>query len=332
MKFHWPTLRKNLGLKQELENLEGVIPDYMGVYLAQLLAEYRAIALRDEKTFSQAETTLVQQIEERQKKRIATWTDMYTVELLVLRHLPIEEARLKIAAMKEQFRQIVGKAVFDSYVAGLPDLKVDANVGIVAEALSFDLYRQYALTLKRDVVRRYLSRLVLITTGVLVVPAIAFMVYIHIKGIVVEYSIPTTVLVLFAGTIGGLISLQRRLQSTPENTDPLISLFGLSNASADVMLAPLSGALFALLLYILFISGLVKGSLFPDIYVPHDYEGWKSVTYGVVSYSTGPASGMDFGKLLVWSFVAGFAERFVPDTLDRLVQRSQAAESQKNQP
>lgn len=37
---------------------------------------------------------------------------------------------------------------------------------------------------------------------------------------------------------------------------------------------------------------------------------------------TGPASGVSFALLVVWSFLAGFAERLVPDTLNRLVQKN----------
>jgi hypothetical protein len=37
---------------------------------------------------------------------------------------------------------------------------------------------------------------------------------------------------------------------------------------------------------------------------------------------TGPASGIAYSLLIIWSFLAGFAERLVPDTLNRLVQKN----------
>ena len=37
---------------------------------------------------------------------------------------------------------------------------------------------------------------------------------------------------------------------------------------------------------------------------------------------TGPSSGISYALLIVWSFLAGFAERLVPDTLNRLVQKN----------
>ena len=39
---------------------------------------------------------------------------------------------------------------------------------------------------------------------------------------------------------------------------------------------------------------------------------------------TGPTDGVSFALLIVWSFIAGFAERLVPDTLNRLVAKNEA--------
>lgn len=39
---------------------------------------------------------------------------------------------------------------------------------------------------------------------------------------------------------------------------------------------------------------------------------------------TGPRDGVAFALLMIWSFIAGFAERFVPDTLNRLVAKNEA--------
>ena len=37
-----------------------------------------------------------------------------------------------------------------------------------------------------------------------------------------------------------------------------------------------------------------------------------------------PSAASDVAKLIVWSFLAGFAERLVPDALDRIVSQSQS--------
>lgn len=39
---------------------------------------------------------------------------------------------------------------------------------------------------------------------------------------------------------------------------------------------------------------------------------------------TGPADGTSYALLIVWSFIAGFAERLVPDTLNRLVTKNES--------
>jgi hypothetical protein len=67
-------------------------------------------------------------------------------------------------------------------------------------------------------------------------------------------------------------------------------------------------------LYVLFAAGRLRGALFPEI------EG------GLLSGFATPAPGVDEAKLLAWSFVAGFAEKFVPDRLDRLNRRAGSKE------
>jgi hypothetical protein len=69
----------------------------------------------------------------------------------------------------------------------------------------------------------------------------------------------------------------------------------------------LLGAVFASVLLFTFIGGLVQGSLFPSIQVG----SWTDLNLRVP----------DWSKLLVWSFIAGFSERFVPDLLDNLIFR-----------
>lgn len=64
--------------------------------------------------------------------------------------------------------------------------------------------------------------------------------------------------VLFVGVVGGLIGLQNRLV-TLTDADLLL----LAKSTTYLLLAPLVGGFLAVLLFVLFISGLLQGDIFP---------------------------------------------------------------------
>lgn len=110
------------------------------------------------------------------------------------------------------------------------------------------------------------------------------------------------------------MSIQQRLQSGISAS--LVPHFSeISNLSLDLVVAPIQGSVFAVILYLLFISKVVTGSAFPNLQI-------SSFSFPNFVFWVGPDNSEDFSKLLVWSFIAGFAERLVPDTIKRIAARS----------
>ena len=112
------------------------------------------------------------------------------------------------------------------------------------------------------------------------------------------------------GALGVMVSLtlRRRVDET---------IFG-SKTSKILMLVYGSGAIFAILMLTLFIGGFVQGNLFPAF----SNTTWLTLNFRV----------SDWGKLVVWSFVAGFSERIMPNLFDRLVEQFQSSPLKGNRP
>lgn len=72
--------------------------------------------------------------------------------------------------------------------------------------------------------------------------------------------------------------------------------------------------------YGLFMSGLLQGELFPKFSDNID-EPYVDLYKFLVSVQ--PAENSDAAKVIVWAFVAGFSERFIPNVLDSLVSKSE---------
>lgn len=95
------------------------------------------------------------------------------------------------------------------------------------------------------------------------------------------------------GALGATLSILTRSGSLPIGMQQLTGL-------------QLCGATFALILALIFAGGFISGSLFPS-----GLDSWFGVIY----------LHEEFAKLLVWSFIAGFSERTIPEILSKFTER-----------
>jgi len=122
-------------------------------------------------------------------------------------------------------------------------------------------------------------------------------------------------LVILCGVLGGLISMLRRLQALPPGSTPLFDTIALNAGQLGIGLAPIYGGIFAMVLYLVFLSGILDTVIASTA---------GNTVFPRFSDAT-PKATSDYAKLLVWAFIAGFAEQLVPDVLNRLTARNTAA-------
>jgi hypothetical protein len=126
---------------------------------------------------------------------------------------------------------------------------------------------------------------------------------------------------VYAGVLGGLASCTLRLTEIPTNQDALRSIYALKNSQYVLFFSPLTGAVFAVVTMGLFVGQVLAGSVFPEFARSPSTDladGWQFTQWLL------PSGSDDYALLFVWCFIAGFAERFVPDTLSELIQRGKA--------
>lgn len=421
------------------------VPAHGLLYFGHLYAEYRSVK---SKITDQDSLNLLEEIGGRRAKadRPLTWNDVYSFDLELTKYLPHESLIRKAHELRSRYRSVAGHREYDAYLATKPpDLaaitlpRTMGNHGCLpsapADATSLDravesalredvkylmsrVYLEYALTPLRESIRTELTRKGVRWTLTFMVLLVAFILISLVGAAFPNYPmvytltrISTLGVVVAAGIVGGLVSMLQRIQAASSNADALHSIDSLSNGWRGIFLAPLSGAIFASLLFALFAGGILKGSVFPEIRAsaarpvndpattvwkqrpkqpesnvpgtanqrldaqpgappastpaqasspastegavdtptaqqgqspPKGAEGAQAAGAGptpagsrVVSSTgtnalpfssfltdTGPASGPDFALLIVWAFIAGFAERLVPDTLNRLVTKA----------
>jgi hypothetical protein len=135
-------------------------------------------------------------------------------------------------------------------------------------------------------------------------------------------------LIILAGMLGALFSALMRLYQVDQASlaliTPTVQELGGGYLVTYSFVPPLIGAIAAVVLYLIFVAGLMSGSLFPTISCV-DGKTCTDVTELMRFYV--PAGPQDVGKALVWAFIVGFSERLVPDLLQGLVTKEQSSDN-----
>src|SRR5262249_31910257 len=133
------------------------------------------------------------------------------------------------------------------------------------------LYLRYSIGPFGERIRDRVSKRVAIVT-LLGLGTMGVVFALNLMGVRETYSAALPV-ALFSGAMGGLLSLQQRYQSTARQGDPIENVTQLSHNWPQVFLPAINGAVFALVLYMLMLGGMLSGDIFPKFMKPDDQNG-----------------------------------------------------------
>jgi len=267
------------------------------------------------------------------------WADIVALENAIIEALPDDGFASVVALYRERYRNIVGVDCFALYEAsGPPDPKsaspalLRADVRALAERIHYQLVNDPAREKMRNRISLLLAAVMSLAAIILLQSAIVWhwpLPSINVACFKNASCVPMTPLefVAVAGLFGGFVSVQSRLQSSTD-IDPFFRRLELSSGWGSIILiSPLVGIVFAIVLYMIFVAGIVSGGpIFPTFLGPiaakhaagvAETPGWVA-SFNAFIVGSAPKDPSDWAKLAVWCFIAGFAERFVPDVLTRL--------------
>lgn len=290
-------------------------------YLLHLEAEYHAIPPEN----VGPKRDLIEKLLDaaKQKKPSLNWSQLFEIELLILDVLPSEKLLRKAWKIRERYREAAGAENFAEYNASAPPavtLKDEKELRADLEVLLQDLFWRHRLKTIWEDARKSLMKKFSAGLGAMAAVGLAatWALYWIFESPAQWKAMLTLVLVILAGAAGAFVSLLRRLDAVPSAQKRTGNLIQMEEGStALVIQSLLTGGIFALLILLMSGSGLLTGALFPEL-AAGTVLAWLAGAF---------ADSALFAKLILWAFVAGFAERLVPDLLDTLGKRQNPSES-----
>lgn len=120
------------------------------------------------------------------------------------------------------------------------------------------------------------------------------------------------ILMFISGNIGSYVGTHKNLSSLQNK-----EVVDLSSSWLSLIVPSFIGGTLALVLLLLFMSGIVAGDLFPKFVATPD------ARVGIESLFDQHGEGMkDYAKLMLWGFIAGFNQKYIVDIINSIKDRA----------
>jgi hypothetical protein len=254
------------------------------------------------------------------KRDTISWSDISLAELCLVDLLNTEaEIRAGLTGWRRRLREVAGETRYTQYLTTAPDISPGKSsiFDLRADLLEciravFYFYSAYGIAAgSRSSVTKALFRVAL----VVILSELLFSALLILRNASGGYVLPVDsgvraivqyyIAASICAVLGSVISVQRRQQDPNVDVDPL---FRYIQTTADkfsiAFVSPVFGAIFGLLAFALLQSRLLSTTL--------------------ISIGTNglPSNWSDVAGLLIFGFLAGFAEQLVPDALTRIAARA----------
>lgn len=274
----------------------------------------------------------------------ASLSQLWSMEVFILRHISATDLLRRTWIIRERFRLSAGEAVYKNYLNTLPEPITEQALKQPVNEAALAMLRDDAVNLMRQMQRMNFFRMqrnlainekkkfpiqvfiALVTIGIAVFSLID-----HSAN---GQSWQLILLMVHFGMIGAVISLIQRLEQAsnvpPNFTDSASNAADIGEGMTKFYMVSLivSGAVFSVLVYLLSRSQWLN--IFDLLPKPLDAGNCMASSDFINKFLCAQFGPAETAKLLILSFISGFAERFVPDVLDSLIRRAPVVDNKKD--
>lgn len=247
---------------------------------------------------------------------------LYCLEVMLIDQLQPQDLKLRNVGLRDMLTHLLppeSYAILSSNFLPLKEADLNDPAGIKkirdeTYYLASRVHRRYGSVPTVEELRAKLAKAIFKFLSLLIVLAVT------LASFAAEFQYEKSFLVcsvMVAGALGASLSTVVRLYAIDPRNEPGNTWLSIESGEGTIMIAPLLGMAFAIVLLLLLKGMLISGALFPD-FGPDALGTVTSVTE-----LNEPKKLQEFAKLLVWGFISGWAERAVPDVLDRLASQAQ---------